>query len=389
MRLPGTHAFFRTARRALRDHALYTRQAGLLMMANGLTDDLVDGGGRMQDRESGIVDVVKREARPVTGAKEPEKTRGDDIDVEAEVVLDDGAIEVLDEEIEVAAELPARPTLPSPPSSTNVIRSRPPMRPSGRPRASSSSSALPPPRASTRSESASGWPASSRPNSSDPWLLANKTLELSRAHARIAELEEHVAFRDARILTLEEKLEQAQQRLDDLEQKPSVGRNAATPLRSAVATKPVVTETRLVAAAPKPAVKPAVTPAVAFGVSTNPVAPIPTALDAEDEDADDLDDLVSDEQGGGDGIDAAQPLAGNPLAGNGVESDLQQISGIGPRFEAALRKQGITRLSQIAAWSEADVRQVAKALKIPKSRIVKGRWVEAAREAVGTRSASE
>lgn len=60
--------------------------------------------------------------------------------------------------------------------------------------------------------------------------------------------------------------------------------------------------------------------------------------------------------------------------------DLQRIAGIGPRFEAALRKQGITRVSQIAAWSEADIRQAAKALKIPKSRIVKGRWVETARE---------
>jgi predicted flap endonuclease-1-like 5' DNA nuclease len=73
----------------------------------------------------------------------------------------------------------------------------------------------------------------------------------------------------------------------------------------------------------------------------------------------------------------------------GSEEDLQQISGIGPRFEAALRKQGVTRLSQIAAWSDTDVRQVAKALRIPKSRIVKGRWVEVAREVIGTRAASE
>jgi NADH-quinone oxidoreductase subunit E len=64
---------------------------------------------------------------------------------------------------------------------------------------------------------------------------------------------------------------------------------------------------------------------------------------------------------------------------NGPE-DLQRIAGIGPRFEAALRKQGITRVSQIAAWSDADLRQAAKALKIPKSRIIKGRWIETARE---------
>lgn len=343
------------------------------MMANGSTDDLVDDGGPMQGRESGIVEVVKREARPVTGAEESEKTQEDGIEVEAEIVLDDGAIEVADDEIEVAAELPARPTQPSPSSSSGVIRSRPPMRPSVRPRPPSSHSALPPPRLLTGSEPASGWPPSSRPSSSDPWLLANKTLELSRAHARIAELEEQVAFRDARILTLEERLQKAQQRLDDLEQKPSAGRDAAKPARSAGVTKPVVTETRLVAAAVKPAVSTIAVP--------SPLA----SLEAEDEEADELeDDSVSTSEGGAGSMDAAQSLEDDM-----VESDLRQISGIGPRFEAALRKQGITRLSQIAAWSDADVRQVAKALKIPKSRIVKGRWVEAAREAMGARAASE
>ena len=80
---------------------------------------------------------------------------------------------------------------------------------------------------------------------------------------------------------------------------------------------------------------------------------------------------------------------GAAAEGPQTEGDLRRISGIGPRFEAALRRQGITRLSQIAAWSEADVRQVAKALRIPKSRIVKGRWVESAREAIGNPVASE
>jgi predicted flap endonuclease-1-like 5' DNA nuclease len=358
---------------------------GLLMMANGSIDELVDDGGPTQSRESGIVEVVKREARPVTGAEEPEKTQADGIEVEAEIVLDDGAIEVLDDEIEVAAELPARPTLPSPPSSPGVIRSRPPIRPSGRPRPPSSNSALPPPRALTGSEPASGRPPSSRSSNSDPWLLANKTLELSRAHARIAELEEQVAFRDARILTLEEKLQKAQQRLDDLEQKPGVGRDGARPVRSAASTKPVVTETRLMAAPVKPEVKAAVKPAADVGasprVSTSAVAPALARVEAEDEEADELED---DSVSSSDGMDA-----GGALEGDAVESDLRQISGIGPRFEAALRKQGITRLSQVAAWSDADVRQVAKALKIPKSRIVKGRWVEAAREAMGARAASE
>ena len=100
-----------------------------------------------------------------------------------------------------------------------------------------------------------------------------------------------------------------------------------------------------------------------------------TATDAELDGATDEDDADLD-------TDGLHPASGGP-------EDLRQINGIGPRFEAALRKQGITRLSQIAAWSDADVRQVAKALKIPKSRIVKGRWVEAAREMIGSRAASE
>jgi hypothetical protein len=113
-----------------------------------------------QSRESGIVDVVERatveratverEASPVTGAGEPGKPREQDIDIDTDlsggtpqspapdadraavasgVASDDNVIEVADDDIETAEEAPARPTQPSLPAASGVLRSRPPTRP--------------------------------------------------------------------------------------------------------------------------------------------------------------------------------------------------------------------------------------------------------------------
>jgi NADH-quinone oxidoreductase subunit E len=268
--------------------------------------------------------------------------------------------------------------------------------------------------------------------SRDPWILANKTLELSRAHARISVLEDQIAFRDARILSLEERLEAAQQKIDELERKldgqalqaksslaqpaPERAPEAAAPLtngaraatKSAVTASvvaPAVAASAVTASAvtalagrpsnkhaisiPKPADVARSTEAKAAESKSSPVAaPAPSALNealAADADSPEVD-------GGSIPPDADEDLA--PVAEPSGPEDVRRIAGIGPRFEAALRKQGVTRVSQIAAWSDADVRQIAKALKIPKSRIVKGRWVEAARtllaqEVIGSRPTSE
>jgi len=317
-------------------------------------------------------------AAPVEGAAQ----RGHDIEIDLEVAaleprtsalangatpvgnspaaLDEETIQVLDDEIE-SAEVP-RPTQPSsilsrvslsPPGS---LYSRPPP-PSLRPRASSPS--LPPPRRSSRVGAPLG---SSLPPPSDQWILANKTLEIGRAHARIIALEEQVAFRDARIQTLEERLANARQKLEELE-----SRLNSVPSRPRSALGSSLTSVPQKARAPQERRE---------DDAFTPEPPGTTEVDAAADDAsDDADDLDLD-------TDGSQPASGGP-------EDLRRINGIGPRFEAALRKQGITRLSQIAAWSDADVRQVAKALKIPKSRIVKGRWVEAAREMIGSRATSE
>lgn len=338
---------------------------------------------------------------------------------------DEDEILVSDDEIESAE--PARPTLTSglpafgrslpPPASSRT--SLPPPRRSSRAGALLGSSLPPPsfPSYAPSARSASGAPRA--PGSErDPWILANKTLELSRAHSRISVLEDQIAFRDARILSLEERLEAAQQKVEELERKrdvPAAGAPAAKGARAV--TKPVVaagpvTSTAAVTAPaaastraankhsisiPKPAdvarstdankpaegkSSPVAAPAAAAAPATIAQATVAETADADGPEVD----------GGSIPPEADEDLAA--VAAPSGPEDVRRIAGIGVRFEAALRKQGVTRVSQIAAWSDSDVRQMAKALKIPKSRIVKGRWVEAARtllaqEVIGSRATSE
>lgn len=383
------------------DSALATRESGIVARASVEHGAI---GSSASSTDGDTIDPVaapagvEREESPVASAMQSGKDRHDDIDI----TTDDGdhagdadaaVIEVSDDEIETAEPLTARAVAPSmvpgsvPAASVSapfgVLRSRPPARPSLRPRAPNSS-ALPPPRSWSMPPGAHGSMApganGSLPPSSragvDPWLLANKTLELSHAQARIAELEEQLAFREARILQLEENLAAARRKLGEAEPNGQRGSVAAfvAPVVGGAAP-PVVTETRAAIVAP-------VDGSLAHRAGAN-------GADADDaNEDDDGDDELTGEGERDSGFGTADlRSAGAALDGNA--DDLQQINGIGPRFEAALRRQGITRLSQIAAWSDADVRQMAKALKIPKSRIVKGRWVEVAREVIGTRVASE
>jgi predicted flap endonuclease-1-like 5' DNA nuclease len=356
---------------------------------------------------------------PVTNAVEPEKTREQDIDIDTDLsdgklqpppldakptlasglASDDGVIEVADDDIETADEAPPRHTQSSLPAASGVLRSRPPARPSARPRSEAGgAAALPPPLRFTTPSSLVGPASSSGPGSvasslpppssrNGPWALANKTLELSRANAYIVELEELVAFRDARIITLEERLQAAYARLDGLEQRLGLGVAAERPVPR------VATNGNEVASASAVKQNGASGPKPAQGSTSSEHRTVATW---SEEDPEGLDSELDDDSQGAEadskyaranaGSNALASALGEPA---GAEEDLRIIAGIGPRFEAALRKHGVTRLSQIASWSDADVRLVAKALKIPKSRIVKGRWVESAREAIGTRPASE
>lgn len=55
--------------------------------------------------------------------------------------------------------------------------------------------------------------------------------------------------------------------------------------------------------------------------------------------------------------------------------DLKELKGVGPKLEAVLHHNGITRFDQIAAWSDADVSHYAEALGSFGSRIRSEDWV--------------
>ncbi len=73
---------------------------------------------------------------------------------------------------------------------------------------------------------------------------------------------------------------------------------------------------------------------------------------------------------------AASPASRSTSAG---AEGLRQIKGIGPKYEKQLRELGITEPAQIAAWTEADLADVAEKLGVPLKRLEKLGWIEAAR----------
>ena len=61
-----------------------------------------------------------------------------------------------------------------------------------------------------------------------------------------------------------------------------------------------------------------------------------------------------------------------------VADDLTRLVGIGPKLSVALAELGVTRFSQIAAWTEADLAEFDKALDL-KGRAVRDAWVAQAK----------
>lgn len=536
------------------------------MAVEGAHETVTGEADASDDRPSRVVEIVEREAKPVAGAVEAGRGRDEDFEIEADLgpgvernertatveavrasgdhrdaivpkgagasviaakpldVEEEAVIEVGDDEIsstEISSteiestDYSSRVSRPSISPESSLQRSRPPARPSLRPRPPFASSLLPPPSRVSLPAPLGSYPPGSLPAiTEDPWQRANKALELSRALARIAELEELVAYREARMTTLQEKLDVAERKLAELGHGPisvrtahaatspkadAVASRASTPAAGAssaasasvarrsvpmpadrdrglprdqqqatrATSSPVngakpaasakeITQTKMSAASPRAAnVNTGATPLASTrgdkpvgasgpGVSPAQKAEVPAAAPVREAAsgpevapvaraaavpraavvspaaaAPRAPGVVAVAPAATPVLPAVAPkavVAGVPEVAVArpapkaparpepaakvpalatvtstapAEDDLGQIVGIGPRFEAALRKQGITRLSQIAAWSDADVRQVAKALKIPKSRIIKGRWVESAREAIGSRGASE
>ena len=63
---------------------------------------------------------------------------------------------------------------------------------------------------------------------------------------------------------------------------------------------------------------------------------------------------------------------------------LRKIRGIGPAYQRSLEQLGVTRVEQVAEWTEADILTFAEKLKIRADRITKDDWVGQARQLVET-----
>jgi small subunit ribosomal protein S2 len=77
---------------------------------------------------------------------------------------------------------------------------------------------------------------------------------------------------------------------------------------------------------------------------------------------------------------ATKPIFTRP---EGEPDDLKRITGVGPVLEQKLRDLGVTRLDQIANFTEEDVEKIDRALNI-KGRVAKDDWVGQARVLAGT-----
>ena len=71
------------------------------------------------------------------------------------------------------------------------------------------------------------------------------------------------------------------------------------------------------------------------------------------------------------------PGAGEGTVANEVE-DLTRIKGLGPKLSRVLADLGVTRLDQIAAWTEADIAAIDARLGAFAGRPVRDAWVEQA-----------
>lgn len=73
---------------------------------------------------------------------------------------------------------------------------------------------------------------------------------------------------------------------------------------------------------------------------------------------------------------AAPPPPAEPA---GEADDLRQIKGLGPKLVTLLHGFGITRFSQIAGWSDADIDRIDAQLGTFAGRIRRDSWVEQAK----------
>ncbi len=71
----------------------------------------------------------------------------------------------------------------------------------------------------------------------------------------------------------------------------------------------------------------------------------------------------------------AESDAPAPSKASKVPQGLRRIRGIGPAYQRELEQSGITRVQQVASWTELDILAFAEKLKIRPERIAKDDWV--------------
>ncbi|MDJ0748307.1 MAG: hypothetical protein QNJ11_02425 [Woeseiaceae bacterium] len=110
-------------------------------------------------------------------------------------------------------------------------------------------------------------------------------------------------------------------------------------------------------------------------------------LDASNDPADDFEEEEKAEEPDADGGDTSIAEAFNEAfserltePGDDARDDLKQIKGVGPAIEKTLNELGIFSFQQIADMSEYDIDRVAQRLKGFRSRIYREDWIGQARE---------
>lgn len=78
---------------------------------------------------------------------------------------------------------------------------------------------------------------------------------------------------------------------------------------------------------------------------------------------------------GGAGVAVSALAATTPVTGNAaVADDLARLKGVGPKLVQQLNALGVTELSQIAAWSDADIDRIDAQLGRFQGRIRRDDW---------------
>lgn len=74
-------------------------------------------------------------------------------------------------------------------------------------------------------------------------------------------------------------------------------------------------------------------------------------------------------------VESAAPGLPATARASKAPQGLRRIRGIGPAYQRVLEQCGVTRVQQIASWTEADLRAFADKLKIRPDRISKDDWI--------------